>query len=70
MIDHTTYKKMLAGITPENLKEAFNVATFLINECNDENSPEISDGNKSLLIFALLIEYGKTQAGTERSETK
>ncbi len=61
MIDKDTYKKMMAGVTPERLKEAYNVKTFVAEKLDtkDYNAPDLSEENKNLLICALLIEYGK-----------
>ncbi len=70
MIDNETYKKLLEGITVETIKEAHNVTVF-INEKMSENvgtdAPKLSDALKSVVLEALLIEYGKHQARTERS---
>lgn len=68
MIDNETYKKLFEGITVETIKEAHNVTVF-INEKMSENvgtdAPKLSDALKSVVLEALLIEYGKIHAGTD-----
>lgn len=70
MIDNETYKKLYEGITVESIQEAYSVTTFITDKLSKNigtDAPEISDSLKSVVVGALLIEYGKHQARTERS---
>ncbi len=70
MIDNETYKKILEGITVESIQEAHAVTTFINDKLSKNvgtDAPKISDALKSVVLEALLIEYGKHQARTERS---
>lgn len=62
MIDNETYKKLYEGITVESIKEAHNVTAFInkkISENVGTDAPKNSDALKSVVLEALLIEYGK-----------
>lgn len=71
MIDNETYKKLFERLTVESIKEAHTVTTFIVNKMAENigtDAPEFDEAIKSVVVGALLIEYGKTQA--ERSATK
>ena len=61
-MDEKTFKKMLVGITVENVKEAHKIVSFFDEHITQEKGAELSDNAKGVLIAALLIEYGKQKS--------
>ncbi len=72
MVEKSTYEKILAEITAARVKEAHDLIKFFIDRMSDGGMDvlQVSNGVKGVFVGALLIEYGRTLANTERTHEK
>lgn len=62
------FKAMLRSIKPEDLKEAHKVTVFIQEQMDSvEETKKLSDTANTLVLAALLIEYGRLLACEEEN---
>ena len=52
-MDEKTFKKMLAGITTANIREAHKLVQFIDEQITQEEGPELSDNAKNMITTLL-----------------